>query len=536
VVPARGGSQGVKLKNLKTVAGRPLVARVGDVVTQLEFVDRAVVSTDHPEIARVAAASGLAAPFVRPQSLAGPSISDLEVLSHALTEMERLDGVAYEVVVMLQPTSPGRTPEQVQAVVNCLVQGDYDSVWSVSETDLKAHPLKQLVIDPSGAMRYYDPSGSQIVARQQLTPLHHRNGIAYAFTRACLLEQKTIMGRRSGAVVIRGPVFNIDTEEDLQRADQALSSSTSSTPAALTGAERTRPAAVCPACSAPSSVPLYQGPIRAGVFGTFLPGRVVRCSACGVDRLDGTSAVDERTYRSGEYRHLVGESPEAEKFFQVHDAEQYEKVPFAAPHLKRGITVADVGCGGGAFLDLVKGMVGQTVAVELTEAYHASLRARGHRTFFQASQCAAELAGKVDLVVSFSVIEHVPDPVAFLREIRPLIAPGGRLLLSTPNRDDLLMRRALPEYQAFFYRQVHLFYFDAASLAETCRLAGFEVVETRFHQRFGFANFVNWLVERRPTGRSPHQLLPPGFDGVWKAELERDGSADYLYLTVRPAE
>ena len=405
-------------------------------------------------------------------------------------------------------------------------------MWSVSPTDPKAHPLKQLVVEPSGDMRYYDPAGSRIVARQQLTPLYHRNGIAYAFTRQCLLEQKSIMGNRSGALVIDDPVFNIDTEADLQRADRALGGDPGPAEAIAPADAGPVAAGACAVCQSAGGTVIYQGPIRAGVFGTFLPGAVVRCTQCAVDRLVARTQVDESTYRTGEYREMVGEAADPEKFFKVHDGEQFEKIAFAAPHFKRGFTVADVGCGGGAFLDLVKGMAGRTVAVELTEAYHPSLRARGHQTFPRASACAAQLAEQVDLVVSFSVIEHVPDPVAFLKEIRPLLAPGGRLLLSTPNRDDLLMRRQLPEYQAFFYRQVHLFYFDAASLAATCRRAGFEVVETRFHQRFGFSNFANWLAERRPTGRSPHPLLPASFDNLWRAELERDGSADYLYLVL----
>ncbi len=70
-----------------------------------------------------------------------------------------------------------------------------------------------------GALDYYDPAGAQIIARQQLTPVYHRNGIAYAITRECLTEQKTIKGKRTGALVISGHVVNIDTPFDLKVAD-----------------------------------------------------------------------------------------------------------------------------------------------------------------------------------------------------------------------------------------------------------------------------------------------------------------------------
>ena len=217
VVPARGGSKGIRLKNLRSVLGVPMVARVGHVVGQLEIIDRAVVSTDHEEIARVAEASGLAAPFRRPETLSGDRIGDLEVLTHALGEMERIDGLTYDIVVMLQPTSPLRKPEHVTATVEMLLQGSWDAVWTVSESDSKTHPLKQLTIEPdSGRLDTYDPAGKTIIARQQLTPLFHRNGIAYAITRDCLLGQKTIMGARTGALLIDGPAVSIDTEWDLE--------------------------------------------------------------------------------------------------------------------------------------------------------------------------------------------------------------------------------------------------------------------------------------------------------------------------------
>ena len=88
VVPARGGSKGIPLKNLREVGGRSLVARVGDIVKQVPEIDRAVVSTDHAEIAKVAMAAGLDAPFMRPDSISGDRIGDYDVLWQALQATE----------------------------------------------------------------------------------------------------------------------------------------------------------------------------------------------------------------------------------------------------------------------------------------------------------------------------------------------------------------------------------------------------------------------------------------------------------------
>jgi CMP-N-acetylneuraminic acid synthetase len=221
VVPARGGSKGVKLKNLRPLGGIPLVGLVGRLVGRLDYVDRAVVSTDHPDIAAAAVQYGLEAPFMRPESLSGDRIADWDVLHHALTACEEADHCRYDVVVMLQPTSPFRRPAQVTATIVRLIEGDYDAVWTVSETDSKAHPLKQLVLN-GDRLEYYDPAGAAIIARQQLVPVYHRNGVAYAISRECLVDKKSIKGDKTSYVVVDDLLVNIDTEQDFAYAEYML--------------------------------------------------------------------------------------------------------------------------------------------------------------------------------------------------------------------------------------------------------------------------------------------------------------------------
>ena len=219
VCPARGGSKGIPLKNLKLFAGVPLVARVGHLVAEIPCIDRAVVSTDHPEIAKVAQEAGLDAPFFRPPELSGDRIGDADVLLNALEEMEQRDQTTYDVLVLLQPTSPLRTRAQVEAAIEKLVREDWDAVWTVSETDSKGHPLKQLVVGEGGDLDYYDAEGARIIARQQLTPVYHRNGVAYAVTRECLVGGRSIKGARTAALVLEGELVSIDTLWDLELAE-----------------------------------------------------------------------------------------------------------------------------------------------------------------------------------------------------------------------------------------------------------------------------------------------------------------------------
>lgn len=222
VVPARGGSKGVPLKNIHPLLGIPLIAHAARVLSQIPQIDRAVVSTDHDAIAEEAARAGLEAPFRRPKSLSGDLVSDQQVLHHSLTTIESLEPARYDVVVMLQPTSPLRRAAHVTSVLEKLISEGWDAVWTVSLTDLRYHPLKQLTVGEGGLMEYYDPRGTGIIARQQLAPVYHRNGAAYAFTRECLLEQGTIKGARTAAVVLTDPMVSIDTLSDFALAERHL--------------------------------------------------------------------------------------------------------------------------------------------------------------------------------------------------------------------------------------------------------------------------------------------------------------------------
>lgn len=221
IVPARGGSKGVPLKNIQPVLGVPIVARVGQLIQEISMIDCAVLSTDHPKIKKVGEASGLLAPFFRPPELSGDSIGDWPVLTHALKEMETRDQCIYDIIVLLPPTSPLRRKEHVEQTIRKLVSGNLDSVWTISESDSKFHPLKQLRI-VNGQLDYYDSKGKSIVSRQELDTLYWRNGAAYAMTRHCLLEQKSIKGKRSGSVLIDEPMVNIDSHWEFELAEFIL--------------------------------------------------------------------------------------------------------------------------------------------------------------------------------------------------------------------------------------------------------------------------------------------------------------------------
>jgi CMP-N,N'-diacetyllegionaminic acid synthase len=214
VIPARGGSKGITLKNLRTVNNVSLVELAARVAKSVQCIDRIIVSTDNLDIANLAIKGGAEAPFMRPEELSGDFISDFDVLTHALLKIELLDKCKYDVIVMLQPTSPLRRSSHVLETIEKLTRKNLDAVWTISETDSKSHPLKQLLVK-NNLLGYYDEKGKEIIARQQLEPVYHRNGIAYAISRDCLVNKKSIMGTKTGYVICDSNQISIDTEWDL---------------------------------------------------------------------------------------------------------------------------------------------------------------------------------------------------------------------------------------------------------------------------------------------------------------------------------
>lgn len=285
----------------------------------------------------------------------------------------------------------------------------------------------------------------------------------------------------------------------------------------------------CRICGSTRQRVAYTGPIRDGVAGRETAGVIWTCSTCGVQSLRLDDSITTLNYRTGTYREHVGEKKNAADFLKRHDREQGMRYPLLEQVPLRGSVVADIGCGGGSFLDTVKGLASTTLAIEPAESYHASLRRRGHRVFPDTSAALKTWKGRVDFAVCFSVVEHVENPVGLLKQIRRLLKPSGQALLSTPNRGDILLRTGLNAYRTFYYRRAHLYYFDARSLRTAATRAGFTTFEARYLHRFKFANFMNWLQLGQPTGNATVSPLGTGFDRLWKVFLEEQGLADYLY-------
>jgi CMP-N,N'-diacetyllegionaminic acid synthase len=220
IIPARGGSKGIKLKNLRKINGKSLIEITAKLIKKCNFIDYSAISTDHPKIATEGKKFGLNV-INRPKNLSGDKISDTKVLLHGVLESEKIKNKKFDIIVMLHPTSPLRKIDDIKKSIKLLESKEYDSVWTISETDTKFHPDKQLFIKDD-KIKYFTKKGKKIIYRQQLSKVYHRNSNAYIVNTNFLKNKKTLMSKNTGAYLIKSKQISIDTLEDLNLAKKYI--------------------------------------------------------------------------------------------------------------------------------------------------------------------------------------------------------------------------------------------------------------------------------------------------------------------------
>lgn len=291
----------------------------------------------------------------------------------------------------------------------------------------------------------------------------------------------------------------------------------------------------CEICGETSWQEVYRGNIRDGAVGRFKEhGLVAQCGGCGVQRLAERLTIPDSFYIHDQYRASLQQSVDTETAFIEQDWLTHYTHQAIWPRSIRGIAIADIGCGVGSFLDTCQGLAQTIIAVDPCQPFHASLQARGYKVYGTVSDIDCSLLGTVDLATSIQVIEHVSDPVGFLRGIRPILKPEAELLITTPNRNDILMNLIPDVFSKFFYRSAHRWYFDAESLARCSRLAGYRVIANKTMHKYGMSNMLQWLRDGKPKGFASLAGIGPVADSFWKGYLEQTGQADMLCMRLVP--
>ena len=214
VIPARGGSKGVKRKNLRLVAGKPLIAYSIEAAQHARSLTRFVVSTEDDEIAAAARSLG-AEVIARPKEIAEDTTPMVDVLEHAFRCVEER-GDTFDVGLILQPTAPLRTSEDIDAAIEQFRNSAATSLVSVYQVS-DCHPARMYTCEKGVLIPLAEEPKQRL--RQALSPVFHRNGAIYLFRSSLLREGRLIGDHPLAFVMPREVSLNIDEEIDLDLAD-----------------------------------------------------------------------------------------------------------------------------------------------------------------------------------------------------------------------------------------------------------------------------------------------------------------------------
>lgn len=217
VIPARGGSQGVRRKNIRLVCGKPLIAySIETALAARSLFHRVIVSTDDSEIAEIARVHGADVPFLRPAALATDEAPMFLTIRHAVEFVEEQDRVTIDWACILQPTEPFRTMADIEECIRLAVAGGCDSVVSVRQV-FSVHPalMKRIENDVLVPFCIEEKEGTR---RQDFAPAAYmRNGAIYLTRRDVLFGRGSIWGSSIRPYVMpEERSVGVDSEVDLK--------------------------------------------------------------------------------------------------------------------------------------------------------------------------------------------------------------------------------------------------------------------------------------------------------------------------------
>jgi CMP-N,N'-diacetyllegionaminic acid synthase len=220
IIPARGGSKGLPGKNIAPLAGKPLIAWTIQEAAKSRYLDRCIISSESKKILSVARASLGDCPFVRPKEYARDSSPMIECVSHAISWTKKND-IPYDVILVLQPTSPLRTVADIDGAIESFFAKGYKSLVSVCEAE--HNPLWSNTLPGDLSMRSFLPEKIRHKQRQALPVYYRLNGALYLAYTDYLVKHKSFFTRDAFAYCMPTErSIDVDSALDLEIAAYLL--------------------------------------------------------------------------------------------------------------------------------------------------------------------------------------------------------------------------------------------------------------------------------------------------------------------------
>ena len=222
IIPARGGSKGIPRKNIKPLGGKPLIAWTIEEVKKSKYIDRIIVSTDSQEIANVSIKYDAEAPFIRPKELAADETPSSDVVLHAIDWLDRNQNQKFEILILLQPTSPFRNSSQIDAALEEFIS-NANNKCLVSVKEVEESPYWMKIIDDDNFLKNFTLQQNKFTRRQDLPKVFILNGAIYIMRTTDFISYESFdVDNTIPFVMDKKTSIDIDNEEDFVLAEIIL--------------------------------------------------------------------------------------------------------------------------------------------------------------------------------------------------------------------------------------------------------------------------------------------------------------------------
>ena len=211
---ARGGSKGTPGKNKRLLCGKPLIVYTIETARRCKSINRIIVSTDDPEIAEIVKKAGAEVPFMRPKELAQDDSPKIPVMRHAVRFLESEEGYRTDIIVDLDPTSPLRTEQDVEACIKMVADGEADNVFSVTEAHRNPYFNMAEIVD--GKVRPVKRLDRPITRRQDAPKVYDLNDSINVWKRDTLMNNDTLWTENAGIYRMSRWAVDIDDGKDFE--------------------------------------------------------------------------------------------------------------------------------------------------------------------------------------------------------------------------------------------------------------------------------------------------------------------------------
>jgi 2-polyprenyl-3-methyl-5-hydroxy-6-metoxy-1,4-benzoquinol methylase len=231
---------------------------------------------------------------------------------------------------------------------------------------------------------------------------------------------------------------------------------------------------------------------------------ILECSECGLVYLSSFDHINSKHYENSGMHN----DNQLDYDSWIEDTKDDDRRRFE--FLIEKITnkrVLDFGCGAGGFLDIAKPFASKVDGIELEKALQSRFMEKELNVFSSIEE-AKKNGAKWDLITSFHVVEHLPDPKKILKEIANLLTNEGELIIEVPNSNDVLLSLyENQKFQSFTYWSQHLFLYSQKTLTELIRQSGYKLHWVKHVQRYPLSNHLYWLAKGQPGGHKKWDFM-----------------------------